>query len=130
MQPEELMTAYEDKKEVNSGTEIMDSAYVGIVKDTLDNGVEKAGFAATKAEDHSFSMVSYKQGPSGDYCLHKPNLILFNRNIRHFLKKHSLQSCWHHVKAILEVSLSASHGSMIAQILKKILLMFKAQPFH
>jgi hypothetical protein len=34
MQPEELMTTYEDKKEVNSGTEIMNSTYVGVEKDT------------------------------------------------------------------------------------------------
>jgi hypothetical protein len=90
MQPEELMTAYENKKEVNSGAKIMDSAYIGIEKDTLDNGVEEAGFVAAKAEDHSFSMVSYKQGPSSSYHLCKPDLILLNRNIQHFLKKHSL----------------------------------------
>jgi hypothetical protein len=135
MQPEELMSAYEDEKEVDGdgnhgGAGIRDSPYVGVEEDTLDNGVEEAGFVVAKAQDRSFSMASYKHGPSGGYRLCKPDLILLNRNVRQFLKKHNLRPRWHHVEAILEVSSSASRESMVTQILEKTSLMFEAQPFR
>ena len=43
--------------------------------------------------------------------------------------RNTLQPHWHHVKAGLEVSISAPCESMIKQILEKMLLMFEAQPF-
>jgi hypothetical protein len=134
-QPEELMSEYEDKEEVDSGgnhgAEIGDGVYVGVKEDTLENGVEEvAGFVVTNAQDRSFSMVSCNRGPSGGYRLRKPDLILVNRNLRHLFKKHNLRPRWHHVEAILEVSSSASRESMITQILEKTSLMFEAQPFR
>ena len=135
-QPEELTSesAYEDEEQVNDGSnhgaEIGDGAYVGIEEDTLDNGVEEIGFVVANAQDRSFSMVSYRKGPSGGYRLRKPDLILVNRNLRHFLQKNRLRPRWHHVEAILEVSLSAPRESMITQILEKAALMFEAQPFR
>ena len=80
------MSTNEDKKEVNGGSnhggaEIGDDTYVGIEEVTLDNGVEEASFVVANAQDRSFSIVSYKKGPSGGYRLRKPDLILVNRNL-------------------------------------------------
>src|SRR6266446_99441 len=83
-QPQDLVSAYEDGEEVDcdgnrSDAEIGDGTYVGVEEGTLDNGVEKAGFVIKNAEDRSFSMVTYKNGPSGGYRYRKPDLILVNR---------------------------------------------------
>jgi protein kinase-like protein len=150
-QPEEVMSEGEDSEEVDSGgnhggAEIGDGAYVGVEdveniediediedmeEDTLDSGVEEeGGFVVSNAQDRSFSMVSYKRGPSGGYRLRKPDLILVNRNLRHFLNAQTLRPRWHHVEAILEVSVSAPRESMITQIVEKTSLMFEAQPFR
>ena len=99
-------------------------------KDTLDNDIEESGFVVANSQDHSFSMISYKHGPSDGYHLHKPDLIPINRNLWHFLNKRNLQPCWNHVDAILEVSTSASCQSMVTKILEKTVLMFKAQAFR
>ena len=103
---------YEEKNEIEGGSnhgsaEIGDGTRVGFEKDTLDNDIEE-GFVVANAQDRSFSMISYKHGPSGGYHLRKPDLILINRNLRHILNKHNLRPCWNHVDAILEVSVSAS----------------------
>jgi hypothetical protein len=98
--------------------------------DEVDSGMEKKGFVIAGAEDRSFSMVSHKRGPSGGYRLRKPDIILINRNLRHFLKDGNRRPRWHHVEAIVEVSVSASHLSMLQQILEKAALMFEAQPFR
>jgi hypothetical protein len=114
----------------HSDNEIGDDAFVGADKGTLDNGVEKAGFVVPNAQDRSFSIVSYKHGPSGGYRLRKPDIILVNRNLRHFLVKHKLRPRWHHLEAILEVSSSAPRENLISQIVEKMALMFEAQPFR
>ena len=58
----------------------------GVEDFVFNNGVEAKGFIIAGAEDHSFSMVLHKIAPSGGYCLHKPDIILVNRNLHHFLK--------------------------------------------
>ena len=135
-QPEELMSMYEEKNEIEGGgsyggTEIGDGTHE---EDTLDNdieaNIEESGFVVANAQDRAFSMISYKHGPSGGYRLRKPDLILVNRNLRHFLNKHNLRPRWNHVDAILEVSASASRQSMVTQILEKTALMFEAQAFR
>jgi hypothetical protein len=91
---------------------------------------ERNAFIIPGAEDRSFSRVSHKIAPSGGYRLRKPDIILINRNIRHFLKNGKRRPRWHHVEAIVEVSLSAPRESMLQQILEKSALMFEAQPFR
>jgi hypothetical protein len=136
-QPDEFLSTIDDRAEEeddddgnHSDTESVDDGYVGADEDTLDNGVEKAGFVVPNAQDRSFSIVSYKHGPSGGYRLRKPDLILVNRNLRHFLDKHKLRPRWHHIEAILEVSSSAPRENLISQIVEKMALMFEAQPFR
>ena len=130
-QPEELTSTYED-----NGAEIGDDTYAGIeegegVEDAgFVVGVEDAGFVVPSAQDRSFTMVSYQKAPSGGYRLRKPDLILMNRNVRHFLKQHTLRPRWHQVEAIVEVSLSAPRENMVTQILEKASLMFETQPFR
>jgi hypothetical protein len=114
-EPKEVLNAYDDED-------------VGV--DEVDSDMEKKGFVIAGAEDRSFSMVSYKKGPSGGYRLRKPDIILINRNLRHFLKDGSRRPRWHHVEAIVEVSLSASRHSMLQQIIEKAALMFEVQPFR
>jgi hypothetical protein len=101
-----------------------------VAVDEADTDMEKKGFVVTGAEDRSFSMVSHKIAPSGGYRLRKPDIILINRNLRHFLKDGSRRPRWHHVEAIVEVSVSASRESMLQQILEKAALMFETQPFR
>lgn len=96
----------------------------------VDNGVEERGFVVNNAEDRSFSMISHKQSPTGGYRPRKPDIILLNRNIRHFLHEKGLRPRWLHVEAVLEVSSSASRESMVMQIMEKTALMFEAQPFR
>jgi|SRR5882762_3231320 len=123
---EELMSVYEDEEEEvdaggnHGGAEIGDGAYVG---------VEEA-FVVSNAQDRSFCMMGHAHPPSGGYRQRKPDLILVNRNLRHFLKMNNLRPRWLHVQAILEVSSSATRESMITQILQKASLMFEAQPFR
>ncbi|KAF8957874.1 hypothetical protein BDZ97DRAFT_1924131 [Flammula alnicola] len=84
--PEEPMSTSEDNGQVDGGpggnlsAEIGDAsgADVGVEEDNLDNGVEKVGFITTNAQDRSFSMLSYRKGPSGAYRLRTPDLILVN----------------------------------------------------
>jgi hypothetical protein len=102
----------------------------GVEDFVFDNGVEAKGFVIAGAEDRSFSMVSHKIAPSGGYHLRKPDIILVNRNLRHFLKDGGRRPRWHHVEAIVEVSFSAPRESILQQILEKVALMFEAQPFH
>jgi hypothetical protein len=133
-QPEKLVSMY-DEDEVEGGSnhggadEIGDGTYVGVEEDTPDNDIE-AGFVVANAQDRSFSMISYKNGPSGGYRLRKPDLILVNRNLRHYLNKHNLRPRWKHADAILEVSASASRQNMVTQILEKAALMFETQAFR
>jgi hypothetical protein len=134
---EKLVSVYEDEDEdeVERGSnhgdaEIGDGTYVGLQEDTVDNDIEEAGFVVADAQDRSFSMISYKNGPSGGYRLRKPDLILVNRNLRHFLNKHNLRPRWNHADAIVEVSASATRHDMIRQILEKTALMFEAQAFR
>lgn len=68
--------------------------------------------------------------PSGGNRLDKPDIILINRNIHQLVKVGERRPQWHHVEAIVEVSLFASRESMLQQILKKSALMFEAQPFR
>ena len=84
----------------------------------------------TCTEDCSFSMVSHNKEPTGGYRLCKPDIILMNQNTCHFLKDGHLWPQWHHVGAIVEVSSSAPCTSILQQILEKVALMFKAQPFR
>jgi len=91
---------------------------------------ERNGFIIPGVEDRSFSRVSHKVAPSGGYRLRKPDIILINRDIRHFLKNGERRPRWHHIEAIVEVSLSAPRESMLQQILEKLALMFEAQPFR
>ena len=85
------------------GTGIRD----GVEGFVFNNGVEVKGFVIAGTEDCSFSMVSHKIAPSGGYCLRKPDIILVNQNLHHFLKDRGCQPRWHHIEAIVEVSLSA-----------------------
>lgn len=96
----------------------------------INNGAERKGFVIKGAADRSFSMVSHNKGPTGGYRLCKPDIILMNRNTRHFLKDGQLRPRWHHVEAIVEVSSSAPRTSILQQILEKAALMFEAQPFR
>jgi hypothetical protein len=98
----------------------------GVEDFVFDNGVEAKGFVIAGAEDHSFSMVSHKIAPSGGYRLCKPDIILVNRNLRQFLKDGGCWPRWHHIEAIVEVSLSAPQESILQQILEKAALMFEA----
>ncbi|KIJ97448.1 hypothetical protein K443DRAFT_9867 [Laccaria amethystina LaAM-08-1] len=74
---------------------------------------ERNAYVISAAEDRSFSRVSHKIAPSGGYRVRKPDIILINRNIRHFLKNGERRPRWHHVEAIVEVSLSAPRESML-----------------
>jgi hypothetical protein len=47
---------------------------------------ERNAYVISAAEYCSFSRVSHKIAPSGGYRVRKPDIILINRNIRHFLK--------------------------------------------
>ena len=96
----------------------------------VDSGTEKKGFVIAGAEDRSFSMVAHKKAPSGGYRLRKPDIILINRNLRHFLKDGDRRPRWHQVEAIVEVSVSAPRESMLQQIFEKAALMFESQPFR
>ena len=102
----------------------------GVEGFVFNNGVEVKGFVITGAEDCSFSMVSHKIAPSGGYHLRKPDIILVNWNLHHFLKDGGHWPWWHHIEAIVEVLLSAPHESILQQIFDKVALMFEAQPFH
>ena len=138
-------------KPENPGQVLSDYADVGFEADEADGvdqiggGVGSAGgdvgkvdevdpernaFVVAGAEDRSFSRVSHKVAPSGGYRLRKPDIILINRSIRHFLKNGGHRPRWHHVEAIVEVSLSAPRESMLQQILEKSALMFEVQPFR
>lgn len=134
---EELTPTSEELKPTSEGEEEVDdsgnfySAEIGDDQDAiLDNGVEEKGFVAAIAEDRSFSMISHQHSPTGGYRPRKPDIILLNRNLRHFLYEKGLRPRWHHVEAVLEVSSSASREEMIRQILEKTALMFEAQPFR
>jgi hypothetical protein len=98
----------------------------------IHGDTEKRGIVISDAEDRSFSMVAHKKGPSGAHRLRKPDIILINRNLRHFLNdgNPSRRPRWHHVDAIVEVSVSASRDSMLQQILEKAALMLETQPFR
>ena len=98
--------------------------------DEVDSGMEKKGFVVTGAEDRSFSMLSCNKAPSGGHRVRKPDIILINRNLRHFLIDGSRRPRWLHIEAIVEVSVSASRESMLQQILEKAALMFETQPFR
>jgi hypothetical protein len=91
---------------------------------------ERNGFIIPGIEDRSFSRVSHNVAPSGGYRLRKPNIILINQDIRHYLKNGEHRPRWHYIEAIVEVSLSAPCKSMLQQILEKSALMFEAQPFR
>lgn len=99
---------------------------------TADPGadLEEPAFVVSSAEDRSFSMVTHKKGPSGGFRLRKPDIILVNRNLRHFLHKHKFRPRWHHIDAIIEVSSSAPRVDMLQQILEKAALMFESQPYR
>jgi len=112
---EELLNSYDDED-------------IGV--DRVDSSTEKKGFTIAGAEDHSFSIVSHKKAPSGGYHLRKLDIILINRNLRHFLKDGNRRPRWHQVKAIVEVSVSAPCKSMLQQIFEKAALMFESQPFR
>lgn len=103
-------------------------------KDMSDNSgsvpVEETAVVVEGAEDRSYSMITHKKGPSGGYRLRKPDIILVDRTLRHKLHVGDLRPRWHQVEALLEVSISASRGSMQKQILEKAALMFEAQPFR
>lgn len=91
--PEDLTT--DAKVASDAGTGINEGAKIGgdidisseLDKELLDNGVEEEGFVVPKAEDRAFSMVSYRKAPSGGYRLCKPDIVLVNRNLRHFLEE-------------------------------------------
>lgn len=90
----------------------------------------KKGFVIAGAEDRSFSSDTHKKAPSGGYRPRKPDIILINRNLRHFLKDGRRRPRWHHIEAIVEVSTSVPRESMLQQILEKAAVMFEAQPFR
>ena len=98
--------------------------------DEVDGGVEKREFVIAGVKDCSFSIISHQKGPSGGYHHRKPDIMLINRNLCHFLEDGKCRPRWHHVEAIVEVSASASHASMLQQILEKAALMFETQPFR
>jgi hypothetical protein len=114
-EPEEILSACDDED-------------AGV--DRVDSGTEKKGFVIANAEDRSFSNVSHNKAPSGGHRLRKPDIVLINRNLRHFLKDNNYRPRWHQVEAIVEVSASASRNSMLRQILEKAALMFESQPFR
>jgi len=105
-----------------------DGEDVGV--DEVDGGVEKRGFVIAGVQDRSFSMIAHQKGPSGGYRLRKPDIMLINRNLRHFLKDGKRRPRWHHVEAIVEVSASAPRASMLQQIIEKAALMFETQPYR
>ena len=111
-EPEELLTACDDED-------------IGV-----DSGTEKKGFIIAGAEDHSFSMGSHNRVPSRGHNIRKPDIILINRILRHFLSDGECRPRWNHIEAIVEVSTSASCANMLRQIFQKVALMFKSQPFH
>ena len=114
-EPEELLSTCDDED---------------VSIDKVDSDTEKKGFVIAGAEDRSFSVASYKKAPSGGYRLRKPDIILLNRNLRHFLKVGNHRPRWHQIEAIVEVSVSASRESMLQQIFEKVALMFESQPFR
>ena len=111
-EPEELLSACDDED-------------VGV-----DSGTEKEGFVIAGAEERSFSIVLHKKAPSEGYRLCKPDIILINRNLRHFLEDGNRRPRWHQVEAIVEVSVSAPRETMLQQIIEKAALMFESQPFR
>ena len=111
-EPEELLTACDDED-------------VGV-----DSGTEKKGFVIAGAEDRSFSMGSHNRAPSGGHNIRKPDIILINRILRHFLSDGERRPRWNHIEAIVEVSTSAPRANMLRQIFQKVALMFESQPFR
>ena len=105
-----------------------DDANDTVLEDSADNNAELPAFVISSAEDRSFSTVTHQKGPSGGFRLCKLDIILVNRNLRHFLHKHDLRPRWHHIDAIIEVSSSAPRVDMLQQILEKASLVFEAQP--
>lgn len=124
---QEAVGIYQEE-EIKEKCGIQNVDYVGLGNAT--QGVERKGKVVASAQDRSFSMVSHKKAPTGGYRLRKPDLILFDRSLRHLLKKAKLRPRWNHVQAIVEISLSATRDSILQQILEKAALMFQAQPFR
>jgi len=96
----------------------------------VDSGMEKKGFVIAGAEDRSFSMGSHNRAPSGGHNVRKPDIILINRNLRHFLSDGNRRPRWNQIEAIVEVSISSPRNNMVRQILQKAALMFESQPFR
>ncbi len=88
------------------------------------------GYVIADTEDRSFSKISHKNPPTGGYRTRKPDIILLNRNLRHFLHGNDYRPRWHQIEAIVEVSASAPRGDMVRQIFEKTAIMFEAQPFR
>jgi len=111
-EPEKLSTACDDEG-------------VGV-----GSGVEMKGFVVAGAEDRSFSIGSHSRAPSGGSIIRKPDIILINRNVRHFLRDGERRPRWSQIEAIVEVSVSAPRSNMVRQIIQKVALMFESQPFR
>ena len=120
-EPKEFSSA--DDKDVGGH----DDEDVGV--DEVDSGMKKA-FVIAGVENRSFSMVSHNKAPSGAHRLRKPDIILVNRKLCYFLTNGGRRPRWHHVEAIVEVSVSAPRASMLQQIFEKAALMFETQPFR
>ncbi|KAF8162354.1 hypothetical protein BJ912DRAFT_1068888 [Pholiota molesta] len=92
--------------------------------------VPSSAVSTLRKASSTMVIATYLKGPSGAYRFRKPDIILVNRNLRHFLQKAQLRPRWHHIDAIVEVSSSAPRESMLTQILEKASLMFETQPFR
>ncbi|KAF8156255.1 hypothetical protein BJ912DRAFT_1070634 [Pholiota molesta] len=105
---EEPVFIHEEEEEVEGDrSDSSELSSLNTEEGVLDNGVNHGGLVVPSAQERSFSIATYLKGPSGAYRFRKPDIILVNRNLRHFLQKAQLRPRWHHIDAIVEVSSSA-----------------------
>lgn len=98
-----------------------------VAQETLE---ERTGYVVAEAEDRSFSAISHRNPPTGGYRTRKPDIILLNRSLRHYLHENDYRPRWHQIEAVVEVSASAQRSDMVRQIFEKTAIMFEAQPFR
>ena len=101
-----------------------------VLGDVIPDIAKRNGYVVPEAEDRSFSQISHNNPPTGGYRTRKPDIILLNRTLCHFLHENTYRPRWHHIEAVIEVSASAQRLDMVRQILEKTAIMFEAQPVH
>lgn len=70
----------------------------GIVLGDVIPDIEKRnGYVVPEAKDRSFSQISHNNPPTGGYRTRKPNIILLNQSLRHFLHENDYRPHWHHI---------------------------------